>query len=174
MNRSQKETLVGELAQQMQNSPASFLVNYQGSSVQTLQEFRTKVREKQARFRVAKARLFKIAAQDIPGGPDFAELFKEQVGIVFSGDDVGSLAKELVDFSKDNESVKVLSGFYESKVLSNEQVKYFAALPSREVLLGQVVGTLQAPIASLARLLNMLIVRLLFVLQRIAEQKQAA
>lgn len=174
MNRSQKETLVGELAQQMQNSPASFLVNFQGSSVQTLQAFRTKVRDKQAAFRVAKARLFKIAAQDIPGGPDFAELFKEQVGVVFSGDDVGSLAKELVDFAKDNESVKVLSGFYESKVLSDEQVKYFASLPSREVLLGQVVGTLQAPISSLARLLNMLIVRLLFVLQRIAEQKQTA
>lgn len=174
MNRSQKESLVGKLAEQMQSAPASFLVNYQGSSVNTLQAFRTKMRDKQAQFRVAKARLFKIAAQDVPGGPDFAELFKEQIGMVFSGEDVGGVARELVDFSKDNESVKVLSGFYESKVLSNEQVKYFASLPSREVLLGQVVGTMQAPIASFVRLLNMLIVRLLFVLQRIAEQKQAA
>ena len=173
MNRNQKEALVGNLAQQLQDAPASFLVNYQGSTVETLQAFRTKLREKEAKFRVAKARLFKIAAQDVPGGSEFADLFKEQVGLVFSGNDVGGTAKELVDFAKENEAIKVVSGFYESQVLSNDQVKYFASLPSREVLLGQVVGTMQAPIATFVRLLSMLITRLLYVLQRIAEQKQA-
>ena len=78
----------------------------------------------------------------------------------------------MVDFAKGNESIKVVSGFYEAQVLSTEQVVYFASLPSREVLLGQVLGTLQAPIAQFVRLLNLLIVRLLYVLQRIAEQKQ--
>lgn len=173
MKRSQKETLVSELAKTMQESPASFLVSYQGSTVEALQAFRTKLREQDARFRVAKARLFKIAAQEVPGGPEFAEQFKEQVGMVFSGQDVGAVAKELVGFAKKNESIKVVSGFYESQVLSEDQVKYFASLPSREVLLAQVVGTMQAPIATFVRLLSMLITRLLYVLQRIAEQKEA-
>lgn len=171
MNRSQKEALVKDLAKDLTNAPAAFLVNYQGSTVESLQKLRTTLRTKDARFRVAKARLFKIAANSIEGGKDFAELLKEQVGLVFSGEDVGGTAKELVDFSKANDSIKVVSGLYESRVLSNEQIKYFATLPSREVLLGQVVGTMQAPIATFVRLLSMLITRLLYVLQRIAEQK---
>ena len=90
---------------------------------------------------------------------------------MFSGQDVGATAKELVGFAKEHDAIKVVSGLYESQVLSNEQIKYFATLPSREVSLGQVVGTLQAPIATFVRLLSMLITRLLYVLQRIAEQK---
>ena len=171
MNRSQKEALVKDLTQNLQDAPAAFLVNFQGSTVERLQQLRAGLRTKEASFRVAKARLFKIAAGSIEGGQDFADLFKEQVGLVFSGEDVGGTAKELVNFSKNNDSIKVLSGLYESQVLSNEQIKYFATLPSRDVLLGQVLGTLQAPIATFARLLSMLITRLLYVLQRIAEQK---
>ena len=81
---------------------------------------------------------------------------------------------EIVEFSKKNEAIKLLTGFFDEKVLSKEEVMYFAKLPSRQVLLGQVVGTLQAPIVSLARLFNALILRLLYVLQRIAEKKAAA
>ena len=173
MNRSQKELLVGELAQQLQGASAAFLVNYQGATVKTLHLLRKKLRTKDSSFRVAKARLLKIAVGTLPGSAHFAQMLKEQVGLVIAaGKDISGVAKDLVDFAKGNESIKVVSGFYEAQVLSTEQVVYFASLPSREVLLGQVLGTLQAPIAQFVRLLNLLIVRLRYVLQRIAEQKQ--
>ena len=62
MNRSQKELLVGELAQQLQGASAAFLVNYQGATVKTLHLLRKKLRTKDSSFRVAKARLLKIAS----------------------------------------------------------------------------------------------------------------
>lgn len=175
MNRSEKELLVGELAQQLQGASAAFLVNYQGSTVKTLHTLRKKLRVRESSLRVAKARILKIAVSTMPGGTNFAPMLKEQVGLVIAaGKDVSGVAKELIDFAKSNETIKVVSGFYETQVLSMEQVVFFASLPSREVLLGQVLGTLQAPIAQFVRLLNLLIVRLLYVLQRIAEQKQQA
>lgn len=175
MNRSEKELLVGELAQQLQLASAAFLVNYQGATVKTLHTLRKKLRERESSLRVAKARLLKLAVGTMPGGDQFAPMLKEQVGLVIAGgSDVSGVAKDLVDFSKGNETIKVLSGFYETQVLSMEQVVFFATLPSREVLLGQVLGTLQAPIAQFVRLLNLLIVRLLYVLKRIAEQKEQA
>ena len=173
MNRSQKELLVGDLAQQLQGASAAFLVNYQGSTVKTLHTLRKKLRAKDSSFRIAKARLLKLAVSTMPGGSDFAQMLKEQVGLVVATSaDVSGVAKDLLEFARGNETIKVVSGFYEAQVLSTEQMIYFASLPSREVLLGQVLGTLQAPIAQFVRLLNLLIVRLLYVLQRIAEQKQ--
>jgi len=175
MNRSEKELLVGELAQQLQGASAAFLVNYQGATVKTLHLLRKKLRTNESSLKVAKARLLKLAVTSMPGGADFAVQLKEQVGLVIArGGNVSGVAKDLVDFAKSNETVKVVSGFYETQVLSTEQVVYFASLPSREVLLGHMLGTLQAPIAQFVRLLNALIVRLLYVLQRIAEQKQTA
>jgi len=174
MNRSQKEAVVAEVREGLLNSAAIFLVNYKGASVGVLESFRGALREQGGSFRVAKARLMRRAAEDVPGSEAFSGKFREQVGLVFSGDEIPGLAKALVSFAKDNEAIKVLAGFFEQKVLSKEQVKYFALLPSREVLLGQVVGTLQAPIAQFVRLLNLLIVRLLYVLQRFADKKEAA
>jgi large subunit ribosomal protein L10 len=173
MNRSQKEVLVTQLAQDVQSASAAFLVNYQGSQVSVLHAFRKQLRSKEATFRVAKARLLKLAFKDTPGGEEFGSQLREQIGVVLaSGSDVSAVAKEMVGFAKSNGTVKVLAGLYESKVLSKDDVAYFATLPSREVLLATVAGTLQAPIAQFVRLLNQLIVRLLYVLQRIAEKKE--
>jgi len=174
MNRVQKEAAVTRFREDLANSPATFLVDYKGATVEALHDFRVKLREQSAKLKITKARLMKIAAKDVAGGDAFAEQFENQIGLVFAGDDVSAAAKEIVDFAKKNEAIKLLSGFFDEKVLSKAEVAYFAKLPSREVLLGQVVGTLQAPIVSLARLLNMLIIRLLYALQRLAEKKAVA
>ena len=173
MNRSQKELLVNDVAQQLQGASAAFLVNYQGSQVKTLHALRKKLRTNESSFRVAKARLLKLAVSTMPGGTDFAQMLREQVGLVIANTkDVGGVAKDLLEFARTNETIKVMSGFYEAQVLSTEQMIYFASLPSREVLIGHLLGTMQAPIAQFVRLLNLLIVRLLYVLKRIAEVKE--
>lgn len=174
MNRAQKEAVVAQVRDAMAQASATFLVDFQGAPVSTLQALRVQLRTQDAKMKVTKARLMKIAAQEVPGADAFAQGFEKQVGLVFAGEDVSAAAKEIVEFSKKNEAIKLLNGFFDEKVLSKEEVMYFAKLPSRQVLLGQVVGTLQAPIVSLARLFNALILRLLYVLQRIAEKKAAA
>lgn len=171
MNRHQKEAAVAEVRELFSQTQAAFLVNYQGMSVSHLQSLRRALRESNGVFKVTKATLMKKATQEIDGIDKFSVQFKDQVGLVFAKDDISSVAKKLKMFSEQNEALKLLAGFFEARVLSQQEVEYLASLPARDVLLAQVVGTMQAPIASFVRLMNLLIVRLLFVLKAIEEAK---
>jgi len=171
MNRQQKEAIVEEFNNMFAQSKASFLVDYKGLSVQGMISLRKSLRERGGKLRVTKARLMKIAADGIDGIGDFKDTFKDQVGMIFVSEDVAPVAKVIVDFSKDNDSLKVVSGFFESKYLSEDQVKFLASLPPREVLVAQLAGTLQAPISGLARSLNMLVAKLAYALKEVEKKK---
>ena len=154
MNRQQKEAVVASFKELFTNSQASFLVRYKGLDVKGMSDLRTKLRENGGELKVTKARLMKLAAEGIEGIDAFKDEFKEQVALVFAYGEVPTVAKQVVEFSKENKALEVLSGFFESKVLSSEEVMYFATLPSREVLLAQVASLLQAPASNLARALT--------------------
>jgi large subunit ribosomal protein L10 len=175
MNRQQKEFAVSDFKKLLTESQATFLINYQGLSVALMQSLRRDIRQNGGLLKVTKARLMKKAADslshDFSGLNKFQEKFKNQIGLVFTNKDISATAKKLVEFSKKHEKLQIISGFFDSKVLSNEQIIALASLPSREILLGMLAGTMQAPITSFVRLLNLLIVRLLYVLQRVNEKK---
>ena len=156
MNRHQKESVVRDINDQLKSANASFLIGYKGLSVAQVQDLRSRLRNVSGVFKVSKARLMKIAAKDLSGIDDFKNQFKDQVGLVFVKKDVPSVAKVLVDYSTINENLNIVAGFFESKAMSKDQIKYLASLPSREVLLAILAGTLQAPIASLARTLELI------------------
>ncbi len=118
--------------------------------------------------KVMEDELFLIATE--AGAEDFKDSFKDQVGLVFAKGEVPSVARELVDFSKGNDHLNIVSGFFESKTMTRGQIDYLASLPSREVLLAQLAGTLQAPASNFARLLNQMIVRLVYSLDQIAKK----
>jgi large subunit ribosomal protein L10 len=170
MNRQEKESVVADVRQLLQESQATFLVNYKGMDVATTRNLRTNLRSQGGSFRVVKATLMRRAAHGLEGMDSFSTQFKEQIGLVFARNDVSVVAKTLVAFAKENNFPEVLSGFYESRMLGVDSIKLIASLPSREVLLAQVVGTMQAPIAQFVRVLHILIARLLYVLNRIAEK----
>ncbi len=173
MKREQKANLVASMRDSLQKSAGSFLVNYQGLTVAELQELRRTLRENKGRMQVAKWRLMRIAAEGVDGIADFQGSFGQQVGLVFADEEVPPIAKAIVEFAKQNDALEVLSGFFEAHTLTADQIKALASLPSRDVLLGQVAGTLQAPIAGLARCLNGLLVKLVRALSEIEKQKQA-
>ena len=112
-----------------------------------------------------------IAAKDLDGVDEFKSSFKDQVGFVFAKGDVSAIAKQLINFSKENEALKVVTGVFESKVLNSSQINVIASLPSREVLIAQVLGTMQAPITSFVRVLNQVVASLPQVLKQIEEKK---
>lgn len=171
MNRQQKEAAISEVKEMLTTANALFIVNYQGLSVKGMLALRKSLREKGGKLKVAKARLMKRAAEGIKGIDPFRDSFKEQVGIVFAFEEPSPVAKKLVDFAKDHELLKIVSGFYESGVLTREQVEAFAAIPSKEVLLGQLAGLLQSPVAGFARQLNMLLVGLLLAMKQVSEKQ---
>lgn len=172
MNRQQKDAVVTDVRACMQSSEATFLVSYQGMTVASLQALRKGLRKDGGTFKVAKATLMRRASEDIEGSEAFSDLFKNQVGLVFADKEVSGIAKQLSTFAKENAALKLIAGFYQSRMLSAQDMAMLASLPSREVLLAQLCGTLQAPTATLTRMLHLLIARLVYVLKRI-EEKQA-
>ena len=163
MNRQEKEAAIQEVSELFKTSQAAFVVNYKGLPVALMQALRKGLLENQSTFKVTKGRLMKIAFKDFQGTEEFSQHFKDQVGLVFVNKDISSVAKKLVTFSNENPALTVVSGYFESKVLDANKIKFLASLPSREVLIAQLAGTLQAPIAYLAR-----------ALQLVKEQKEAA
>jgi len=171
MNRQQKEAVVDDFKSLFTESKAAFLVNYKGLTVSQMQILRRNLRENGSALRVTKARLMKIAANDIDGIDEFKENFKDQVGLVFVKNEVPAVAKQLVEFSKKDSALKVVSGFFEYKVLTKDEIDFLASIPPRDVLLAQLVGTLQSPISGLVRLLSALTPRLVYILKQISEKK---
>jgi len=174
MNRQQKATIVDEVQKLFSESDATFVIGYKGLDVALMQNLRKSLRENAGTIKVAKTTLMKRAIKDVPGVDAFAQQLKTQVGLVFAANgEVSSVAKKLVNFSKDHELMQVLSGFFESKSISKQEIELIASLPSREVLLGQLVGTIGAPTANLVYVLNAMLAKLVYVLQQVSEKKSA-
>lgn len=157
MNRQQKELLIDILKQDFVNSDASFIVTLKGIPVSKMQELRKGLKTNGGKLKVAKARLMKLAVKDVPCAQDLSPYLKNQLGIVFSKGDSSSVAKVLYNFSKTNEQLNIIAGCFESKVINKELFEVIATLPSREVLLAQLCGMINAPIAQLAITLNLIV-----------------
>lgn len=170
MNRQQKEAAINTIKDLFSKNQAAFLVGCQGLTVANLHSLRKDLRKAGGTFKVTKARLMKLAAKDVQGCEDFSNQFKNQVGIVFVDQEVPAVAKTIITFSKQNENLNVISGFFESRILSKEEIENLAAIPSKEILLAQLMGTLQAPVAALARVLNAIVTNVQSTLQQVSEK----
>ena len=172
MNRQQKESVVSQLRDSFSHSESAFLIEYRGLTVHQLERLRGDLRQKGGSFKITKARLMKLAVDGLDGQQDMAPFFKDQVGIVFASKETPTIAKVLQDFAKEHEALKLIVGYLENKILQKNDVIRIASLPSREVLLAQLAGTMKAPISNMALILNLMIVRLVWVLKQVEEQKK--
>jgi len=171
MSRQIKKQTVESLKTNFAESDASFLVGYKGLDVQKLETLRGKLREQGGQCKVAKVTLIRRAVDGLEGIDPLMPLLKDQVALVFGEKEPPAIAKILDAFAKENEQLKILAAYMDSRVLGEKEVSQLASLPSREVLLGMLCGALQAPVAGMTRVLNMLILRLLFALKEIEKKK---
>lgn len=160
MNREQKAVIIDSIKNDFTQSEASFIVGYKGLTVKQLQALRKELRTQKGTFKVAKGRLVKLAVKDLAGVNELTPYFKEQIGVVFADEQAPAVAKVLYNFAKANNNFTLVAGFFDARVLPSKDIERIATLPSREVLLAQV-----------CYILNMQMVRLLWVLQRVAEAK---
>lgn len=154
MNRQQKAGLVQGLNEKFMSTEASFIVNCQGMTVGQIQELRLALEAKNSEMQVAKNRLVRIAIQGRSECQPLVDMLVGQNAIVFAKSDLTGTAKVLYDFAKKNEELKIVAGCYESRLLDKETVGVLARLPSREILLAQLFGTMKAPITAFAVVLN--------------------
>jgi large subunit ribosomal protein L10 len=170
MNRDQKAAVVDEIAGQIEAAQAIFAVDYRGISVSQIAELREKLRESDTRFRIVKNSLSERAA-DKAGAEALRPLLEGPTALALVGGDAALAAKALNDTARAlNNLIEFKGGLMDGSVLSADEVRAIARLPSRDVLNAQLVGTIAAPLSGLVRTLNALIAGLAIQLQSIADQ----
>ncbi|MBS3942606.1 MAG: 50S ribosomal protein L10 [Actinobacteria bacterium] len=153
MPRPDKVAVVDEVREGLSNSAATLLTHYRGLSVTELAQLRTKLREANARMRVAKNTLARRAAVDA-GFDDLAELMTGPTGLIFCDEDPVGPAKALREFAKDHPDLVVRGGYLDGAVLSEADANKLADLDSREDLLTKLAGLMYGALANTARLLQ--------------------
>jgi large subunit ribosomal protein L10 len=175
MNRQQKELVVELFHKDFLANKGTFFVNYSGLTVGQMQQLRRQLRAKGGALKVAKMRLVRRALADIEGAEGLLSYCKNQVGVVFAYDaaELSGVAKTLSEFSKQNEALGLVAGCVDARLLDKTAITRIASLPSKEVLLAQLCGTLNAPLTSFVFGLNAVLVKLLVALKEVEKQKQA-
>ncbi|MEQ1860265.1 MAG: 50S ribosomal protein L10 [Chthoniobacteraceae bacterium] len=168
MPHPEKTVLIDNINKKLNASPFLFITEYTGLKVGEFGELRSRLQGVGARCQVVKNTLLRRAAQQA-GLPDLGEL-KGQTAIVTGDKDVAAAAKVLKTFNAEFKKPTVKAGVIDRLVVTKDQIAAIADLPSREVLLAQLLGVLQAPSATLVRLLNEPASQLARVLNAKAEQ----
>src|SRR5579875_1960965 len=169
MNRDEKAAVVEEIAEQFGTSEAVFAVDYRGISVAQAADLRARLRDADARFRVVKNSLSERAA-DQAGLESIKPMLVGPTALTFVRGDAAAAAKALSDAAREMQLLDFKGGLLGGSVLSADDVRSIARLPSREVLYGQLVGTIAAPLTGLARGLNALVGGLAIQLQAMVDQ----
>lgn len=167
-----KSQNVEEIKEKIGKAQSVVLVDYRGLNVEQLTELRSQYRNANVDYKVYKNTMMRIAFKDL-GLENFNEFLKGPSAIAFGYDDPVGAAKITAEFAKTNPKLEVKAGIVDGKVIDVDGVNSLASLPSREVLVAQVLGGLNAPIQGFANVLQGTIRSLAIVLNAIAEEKAA-
>ena len=151
LNKSEKQTVVTDVAAQAARSQTLALAEYRGLTVAHLDVLRKQARDKGVYLHVLKNTLARRAVAGTP----FEVASESMVGPLIYGfsEDAVAAAKVISDFAKGNDKLVIKAGAYAGKALNADGVKALASIPTKEVLLSQLLGLMQSPISRFARVL---------------------
>lgn len=173
MRLEEKQAVVQELADKLARAKVVIATDYKGLNVEAMGDLRKKLREAGCEYQVAKNTLL-IRASENTDSALLKDIFKGPSAIAINFDDPVAPAKVLTEFAKGNDKLEIKAGVMAGKVLSLDDIKSLSALPSREVLLAQVLSAMNGVPTSFVRVLSANISNLMNVLQAIKEKKEAA
>lgn len=172
----QKEETLKTLVDDFGSAKSAIFINFDGLNVSDIQEFRKQCREQGLRYLVAKKTLLRLALDKNKLTEVDLTAFERGIGTVFGLEDEVAPAQVTAKFAKDHEAMTILGGVMMEnpegeKVMSLEQVSALAKLPSKEVLLGRLVGSINAPVSGFVNVLAGNIRGLVNVLSQLKDQK---
>jgi large subunit ribosomal protein L10 len=173
LTREQKVERVAEYAEQLEKSRGIILVDYRGLSVAEMEKIRGSMRPIASEFQVVKNRLLNLALEERGMSlPD--EWLTGPTAVSFCREEIPPVAKALVEAGEETEKLSLKGGWMNESTLSAEQVKRIAELPSREVLLAQVLGTIHGPGRQVAGAVASGVRQVLYVLQAYVDKLEEA
>jgi len=168
-----KEKMVDELTDMIDGHPNFIITSYMGSSVSDLEQVRKDLKPASGSYIVVKNSILRVILNE-KKLEDMKSLVDGGVGISFSGQDIISTCKILVNFSKTHDKFKIKGGIVDGKSMSQAEVKRLASLPSREILIAQVVTGIKSPITGFVHTLSGIIRKFVCVVDAIKNSKQGA
>jgi large subunit ribosomal protein L10 len=172
LSKGAKEAWRTELQSQFGKAGAVFTAHYAGMTVEELSALRRDLRTANAEFKVVKNTIARKALGETPQAAIGGQL-KGQTGVVFAYGDVAAAAKAFTESAKKCDKLKVLGGFMENAVLDAKSVEQLASLPSREVLIAKILGSMIAPHKGIMGVMQGVPRAMVYVLNQIKETKSA-
>ncbi|MCL5677499.1 MAG: 50S ribosomal protein L10 [Firmicutes bacterium] len=176
--RPEKEASVAEIKEKLSRAKSIILVNNKGLTVAQATKLRRKAREAGVEYRVAKNTLVRIAAQQsqVAGVEDLSPLLEGPTSFAFGYEDPVAPAKVVSDFIKEGKitTLEIKGGWLEGRALSTADIKALADLPSREVLLGRVLGGMQGPMYGFAGSLAAILRQFAYAVEALRRQREGA
>ncbi len=172
MNRSEKAAIIEQIRSRAASASIAVVTDFKGMSVEELTRLRVTLRNSGGEYHVVKNTLARIALSDTEHA-SIKDDFKDNCAIALGFDDPVAVAKALSDFAKTSKLLEIRHGSLEGKNMSAAQVEALASLPSKEQLLAQVLGTMNAVPTNFVSLMANMIRPLLYALKAIEEKKAA-
>ena len=172
LNLDGKKAVVAAVSAEVAGAQSIIVAEYRGLEVGDMTNLRREARKVGVYLRVMKNTLARRAVADTP----FAGLSQHMVGPLVYGisTDAVAAAKVMNDFAKGNDKFVLKAGAMPNQVMSLQQVKQLASMPSRDELLAKLLGTMQAPITKFVQTLNEVPSKFVRGLAAVRDQKQAA
>ena len=167
-----KQPVVQEIKGKLEASKGAVLTDYRGLNVAEVTELRNKLREVGVEYKVVKNTLARIAANEI-GIEGLDGYLEGPTAIAYGIEDAVAPAKVLSEFAKAHVNLEIKAGILEGKVIDLNGVKALADLPSREVLLAKLLGSMQSPLYGMANVLQGNLRNLVYVLDAVRKTKEA-
>ena len=172
LNLDEKKAVVAEVSAEIAKAQGIFVAEYRGLGVGSMTELRARARKSGVYLRVLKNTLARRAVAGTP----FEKMAEQMVGPLVYGisSDPVATAKVLSEFAKANDKLVIKAGAMPNAVITAKEVKALASMPSREQLVAQLLGTMQAPVAQFVRTLNEVPSRFVRTLAAIRDQRAGA
>ena len=174
MARAEKEAQVSAIASRLADAKAAVLADYRGLTVAQMDDLRTRLRAQSVEVRVVKNTLARRAAV-ASGHEGLVDHLKGPLAIVFGYQDISAPSRLIAEWTRSTRNrLDVVGGLVEGRVLGPDAVRQVADLPPREVLLAQLLGTLQSPIAQLVGTIQAPVQQLVGLLEAYKTKLEAA
>lgn len=171
--KAQKAQQLAEIKELLTGAKSVVLVDFHGITVAQDTALRRQMRAAGVNYSVHKNTLIGIAAKEL-GIEGLDAFLSQNTALAVSKEDAVAPAKVAVEFAKKNQTLKIKTGLLDNQLITLEEIKELAALPSKEVLLAKMLGSLNAPISGLVNVLQGTIRNAVYVLEAIREQKEAS
>ena len=153
MPTQEKAEAIDELAEQLSRARLAILTDYRGLSVTGLQGLRATLRPLNAEFKIAKNTLTRIASEKA-GIEGLTPMLEGPLALVLAYDDVVAPSKAISDFARTSRILTIKGGVLENSIVTAREIEDLATLPSREELLGKLLGLINSPIQGLVNVLS--------------------